>query len=330
MGRTEAMNATNEKLNSIDSLTSEMEQAIDTGTIVTTELATSERIIARVTDGIYREPWAAFRELISNAYDADATRVVVETGAPDFTQVTVRDNGIGMSPNTVAYILKSIGGSSKRTSLGAQFHTSSNSSPDKSPAGRPLIGKIGIGLFAVAQLTQHFQIITKAAGELVRTSATIKLQTHDEQEHAESEGGYLAGMVSLSLESVSKDDIDDHGTAIVLYSLRPEISRSLQSIDRWTVLTDSDVIDGKPVTEPPDYHIGVMPKRLGNRAEGIEPNLPWELNDSSPEKFKKLVEAAENVSNRSSSLKNLDHFDNYLKLIWQLSLALPLKYPSTM
>ena len=33
--------------------------------------------------------------------------------------------------------------------------------PSLSPGGRRLIGKIGIGLFSVSQLTRHFQIITK-------------------------------------------------------------------------------------------------------------------------------------------------------------------------
>ena len=80
--------------------------ADDAQATVETQLKTSQRIIARVTDGIYREPWAAFRELIANAYDADATHVVVETGVPEFNQITVRDNGIGMSPRTLAYILK--------------------------------------------------------------------------------------------------------------------------------------------------------------------------------------------------------------------------------
>ena len=131
----------------------------------------------RDRDGIYREPWAAFRELIANAYDADATRVIIETGAPDFEQVIVRDNGSGMDPKTVAYILKSIGGSSKRTKGGEELHTVSPDDANSSPGGRPLIGKIGIGLFAVAQPTQHFQIITKSAGSDIRTSATVKLRT---------------------------------------------------------------------------------------------------------------------------------------------------------
>ena len=41
--------------------------------IVQTTLQTNEQVIARVTDGIYRQPASALRELISNAYDADAT-----------------------------------------------------------------------------------------------------------------------------------------------------------------------------------------------------------------------------------------------------------------
>ena len=44
-------------------------------------LTTNDRVIARVTDGIYRQPGSAIRELIANAYDADATWVSVKTDA---------------------------------------------------------------------------------------------------------------------------------------------------------------------------------------------------------------------------------------------------------
>jgi len=37
------------------------------GQVVRTRLKASERVIARVTDGIYRQPASALRELISNA-----------------------------------------------------------------------------------------------------------------------------------------------------------------------------------------------------------------------------------------------------------------------
>lgn len=308
-------------------LSERIRQSVDSGSTVKDTLATSQRIIARVTDGIYREPWAAFRELIANAYDADARRVIIETGAPDFSQVSVRDDGNGMSAETIAYVVKNIGGSSKRTALGGELHTAKVADPDLSPGGRPLIGKIGIGLFAVAQLTQHFQIITKAAGEDVRTSATIKLLTHDEErlKETDGEGNYIAGEVQFTTERVPKSEIEAHGTAIVLYSLRPEIRRNLQSLGRWQVANEKGD-DGRPVKERPTYHIGMLPKVLSSSPEGIPAALPWKRHDTPLAKFKALYAAAANVSGRSGRPANLEHFDDYLRLIWQLSLSLPLPY----
>ncbi len=74
-------------------------------------LAVDDRVLARVTDGIYRQPSSAIRELISNAYDADATKVVVHTDAPRFNRIVIRDNGQGMSTEALAYLIKHIGGS---------------------------------------------------------------------------------------------------------------------------------------------------------------------------------------------------------------------------
>lgn len=69
-----------------------------------TKLRTDERVLARVTDGIYRQPGSAIRELLSNAYDADATRVVIRTDRPRFQTITVEDDGRGMSPETVVHV----------------------------------------------------------------------------------------------------------------------------------------------------------------------------------------------------------------------------------
>ena len=315
-----------ERVAEIAQLTAEVAEKLGSGDTVSSTLATSERIIARVTDGIYREPWAAFRELIANAYDADATRVIVETGAPDFKQVIVRDNGNGMTPETVVYLVKSIGGSSKRKKVGEQYNTVSLENAELSPSGRPLIGKIGIGLFAVAQLTQHFQIITKAANTDVRTSATIKLRTHDEDRFGSaSEEGYSAGEVAITTERVKHDDLSSHGTTVVLYSLRQEIRRSLQSYTRWAVSQELGS-DSKAYRPPPIYHIGALPGYIPGLRGGLEENLPW-TNDTEPgERFRRLVEAAGDASGRFRAPADLDHFDEYLKLIWKLSLALPLRY----
>ena len=118
-----------------------------------TVLRTDERVLARVTDGIYRQPGSAMRELVSNAYDADAKQVVIKTDRPRFHTLSVEDDGIGMTPGALAHLLHHIGGSAKRSREGAELGIASNADPTRSPSGRRLIGKIGIGLFSVAQLT---------------------------------------------------------------------------------------------------------------------------------------------------------------------------------
>src|ERR1700750_1633072 len=77
-----------------------------TGDAVYTLLETDQRVIARVTDGIYRQPASAIRELISNAYDADATKVVIKTDAPRFSRISVEDDGHGMTPKALAHMLR--------------------------------------------------------------------------------------------------------------------------------------------------------------------------------------------------------------------------------
>jgi HSP90 family molecular chaperone len=132
--------------------------------IVHTTLKTDERVIARVTDGIYRQPGSAIRELISNAYDADATRVVIKTDPPRFERISVEDDGHGMEPEALAHFLLHIGGSAKRSEAGPGLGITSSTDPMCSRNSRRLIGKIGIGLFSVSQLTHTFQIIYQSQG----------------------------------------------------------------------------------------------------------------------------------------------------------------------
>lgn len=296
------------------------------GEVVDLPLQTSQRIIARVTDGIYREPWAAFRELCANAYDADAQRVIIETGAPEFDQVIIRDDGSGMSPETLAYVVQNIGGSSKRTSAGAIFHTASAIDPDLSPCGRPLIGKIGIGLFAVAQLTQHFQIVTKAKGERFRTWATVVLRTHNESRLKDNPADteFEAGRVKISSEEVPESELDAHGTTIILHQLRPEIRRLLQSAGIWQAQAELGPT-GEPILPPPIYHIGCQfdEKR---RLPQLDANLPWQDDQSALDRFRALVRAAAETDKGSKRAPSLEQFDEYLQSIWKLSLALPLSY----
>src|SRR5258708_10629329 len=122
-------------------LAQEIRESQDSEHIVSTTLRTDERVLARVTDGIYRQPGSALRELISNAYDADATRVVIKTDAPRFERITIEDDGSGMSPQVLAHLLFNIGGSAKRSVRGEELGITLQDNSSQSPKGRRLIGK---------------------------------------------------------------------------------------------------------------------------------------------------------------------------------------------
>lgn len=115
-------------------------------------IVAAEKIIADISSGLYRSPAAALKELVSNAYDADATEVRIDTDVPSFRTLVIRDNGCGMSVDKFIYVMNHIGGSRKRIE--------ENGVTDK---GRQIIGRIGIGLLAVAQLVPPEKVGRKQA-----------------------------------------------------------------------------------------------------------------------------------------------------------------------
>ena len=94
--------------------------------------------ILRELSGVYKPFVKAFKELVSNAFDADADagRVVF---ADDFSSVTVSDDGQGMSPCDFRNDFARIGGGSCRWA------------GDRTRKGRLRIGSKGIGFLALAR-----------------------------------------------------------------------------------------------------------------------------------------------------------------------------------
>lgn len=299
----------------------------DTGEATFATLQTDQRVLARVTDGIYRQPASALRELISNAYDADATEVIIETDAPRFRQIRVSDNGHGMDDVALGRLIHHIGGSSKRTDLGAEIGTTAEDDPDESPKGRKLIGKIGIGLFSVSQLTSHFQVITKVQGGKHRLFADVVLQSY-------SEGGESADSTfqsgSVKVTSIPAEDFDAHGTEIILVDVRPRARDILRSRDRWlSVLGQDDEPDVFP-PEPPPYHSGYVATSKEQDevlTYDVEPKLPWKADDRPLTRMQKLFDAlAEEVVGENSRPELRTTLDEYLATVWALSLSAPVAY----
>lgn len=290
-----------------------------------TLLKTDQKVLARITDGIYRHAYSALRELICNSYDADATEIYIDTDAPFFRTITVRDNGNGMSIDTLSNVLHHIGGSAKRNlqkkDLGIFDEKDATLSPVKK---RKLIGKIGIGLFSVAQLTRDFTIITKQKGNNYYLVADIKLNNYSEEmiRQIEQRGeDFDSGVVYVYTQKTS--NIEAQGTDIILKNLKQSAIDQLRSIDIWQQsISDDFELLGKP--ERPYFHIGEIDNDnsglLGDNAV-----LPWKADQSPIEKYASLYEQLLKLPNPSYSL----NLDNYLQMLWILGLSLPVKYIDT-
>ncbi len=308
-----------------------------TGEPVRTHLQASERVIARVTDGIYREPASAFRELISNAWDADAKHVTILTDAPRFERVHVRDDGNGMSYQTLAYLIKNIGGSSKRSGRGKDLGVTANIDTDRSPGGRLLIGKIGIGLFSVSQLARRFRIITKVKGERYRLIAEVSLRAYAEgddefqQVERESDDRYISGIVEIVRQEA--DDIDSHGTDLILEELKPRVRDLLADKDRWNLVMQKEAAEAKGDKESasalrvakPIYHSGFIdPKSKSILQEA--PRLPWNADTPAEDRMSMLMDAIAGEVIHKDRPDLATYLDAYLGMLWTLGLSAPVAY----
>jgi len=137
--------------------------------------------IAQLSRGLYRSTANAFKELINNAYDADATVVRINTNFPEFDFISCADNGIGMPiEQFLRYFDKNgIGSCNKRK----------HKKDTTEKYGRPIIGRLGIGMLAVGQLCNGFEI-----------------ESHYKDEHGQGKA-YRAEIILLDDEIPDKEDI---------------------------------------------------------------------------------------------------------------------------
>lgn len=302
-------------------------------------LRTNQRVFARITDGIYREPASALRELIANSYDADATEVRVYTDAPRFSKIVVRDNGHGLDEKTLAHIICNIGGSLKRSKDGKFHDVTSDEDRNLSPKKRRLIGKLGIGLFSVSQITHHIVIVSKIKNDNKRLVCDILLRPQSEVEAEADEDNYVTGKAEITY--VPAEDIESSGTEITLLNVRPFVQESLQSKLLWNAIqferqaakgeveeVEFDLEDElKDLPREPDFHIGEVDPTDSELLITTE-KLPWLPTDEPVEKFKKLVSQVGllTADAKRGNVKLKDCLDTYLRMIWSISLSVPIEY----
>jgi hypothetical protein len=180
----------------------------------------SKKILADVSSGIYRTPANALKEIVSNAFDADAHRVHISTNAPYFDIFTCEDDGTGISAREFEEVMDRIGSSAKREQGNISTETD-----------RPIIGKIGIGLLAVAQICRKFSFISKKKGTKKYFHATIDLKQFEE---VESEKSYKSGKGDITLGNCDiEDDLEDevgaprHYTKIIMEEIKEAFRQKL-------------------------------------------------------------------------------------------------------
>jgi hypothetical protein len=107
------------------------------------------KVIGHISQGLYRSPAGALKELISNAYDAGASYAKIHTGFPKFATFSCEDDGSGISKEKFIQLMEGGIGDSDKLSL---------NEPQTGRNGRPIVGRLGVGLVSLAQICSRFNI----------------------------------------------------------------------------------------------------------------------------------------------------------------------------
>lgn len=145
-----------------------------------------------IGEQLYSESIELVRELVNNAYDADATRVQVLV---EKDRLVVNDNGTGMDLEGLKQYFN-IGSPLKRQQGKSEVF------------GRDLIGQFGIGKFATLSACARFEVST-------RKDEFSAIVTFDKEDWWRKEEKW-----ELPLEINPIDGRDENGTTVILHALK--------------------------------------------------------------------------------------------------------------
>lgn len=183
------------------------------------DIIVSSKVLGHISAGVYRTTAGALKELVSNAFDADATRVVITTNHPSFDIITCRDNGSGIKLKDFKRIMKGgIGDSLKRVET------------EQTAIGRPVIGRLGIGMLGIAQVCHQFKIISHHKETQTAFQATVKLADYLREKidevNPEDERQHQVG--KFTIEEVDYDE-NQAGTYVVASDMRAAFVRKFRN-----------------------------------------------------------------------------------------------------
>lgn len=209
--------------------------------------------LTTIGEKLYGESLELIRELVSNAYDADANTVHIEL-SPD--EMSVRDNGTRMNRD----------GLKEYFNIGSQNKVFSQITPTY---GRMKIGQFGIGKFAVLAACDRFSLYTQKDGYAAEV-------IFDKRNWRESSAW------SVPITEAKYDERMGNGTVVTLEKLRknftlPEIERFMRERLPLTAADFAVYLNGKKI-EPVSisglrFHITAKTPYGQMHGEVIAPNF---------------------------------------------------------
>ena len=189
------------------------------------KIEVNSKILGHVSAGIYRSPAGAIKELVSNAFDADATRVVITTNWPSFDIITCRDNGCGMTQKDFKEIMTGrIGDSNKRVATNGDINDLTN-------LQRPIIGWLGIGMLGIAQICHEFKVISHNKKSKTAFRASVRLADFLREKVSrvspDEISKYPIDVGEFTIETIQYDP-DKVGTCVIAWDMRSAFIRKFR------------------------------------------------------------------------------------------------------
>jgi hypothetical protein len=192
------------------------------------QIEVSKKTLLHISEGIYRTEGSALKELINNSFDANATKVIVNTNYPQFDILTIQDDGDGMTEDEFLRIVKGGIGDSPKA--------------HRKHGTRPLIGRLGIGILSVAQICRSFTIISHCRKSKTAFKGRMIFRTDVDEEAKENKASYDIGI--WRLEEKMEYDTSKKGVLIFTKDLRQSFLKRFR---------ESKFIQGRNST-PIDFH----------------------------------------------------------------------------
>ena len=222
----------------------------------------TSHIINLLGDELIGSDSLAIFELVKNAYDADATKVIITFNDLDTPErnIVIEDNGCGMSPSIIQNVWLTIGTDykKKQAKISKKFHRTS-------------LGNKGVGRLAVHRLADEILLESQAEGDLFGSSLTINWKKLIQSEE------FIEDLSVEVDEGVVNSFTEGHGTRITLTGLKTkkwtkailkELAQKIQNIKN-------------PFLEMDSFEIAILSNEIEKQKWLDEAKNPiWILNNS--------------------------------------------------